>query len=146
MSQQAQKVVGLVHRRDALETKRSQLTAEIDREIAAVTAEIEAMVHHAGDRQTPVPPVAPGMPKRRRGRPPSNGSGSSYTDKLLAAIVDTPGADYRHLATLTYGHAGDDDLHRLRSVINTLKKKGRIRLMSGATRGRWEATENGVRL
>lgn len=137
-----QRVIDLVHRRDALEAERSKLTSDLDRKIAAVNAEIEAML----GASAPKPPLATvfhGPTRRKRGRPRANGAG--FANRTLAAIADSPGAPYRDLAVRVYGRADADTLHRLRAVINTLKNQGRIKLIAGAERGRWEAvTQNGA--
>jgi hypothetical protein len=65
-------------------------------------------------------------------------------DKVLMAIATYPGADYPSLALAAYGQVTEENLHRLRSAIHTLKSKRRIKLVAGADRGRWETTQNGA--
>lgn len=100
------------------------------------------------DLATEQPSAAPAAPRAAngvavprggtRGRPRKrgkNGAGSGRTDVLVAALAPNPGMPIADLATAVYGDGSELSRNKTRSLLNALKKQGRV--VSRAT-GKWE--------
>ena len=125
-------IAALVHRRDAIQAERRRL----DQEERDIEAKIVTMAGGGSAAE-----------KVRRSPPPqraTRGRKARFSADALRLVKEQPGVSHGDLATKIYGEDTPDTRHKVRALLWTLKKQGKVR---NSAHGGWEAAAesgNGV--
>ena len=86
------------------------------------------------------PPAGPTVRAAKRGRPRKaiNGTGAKGpTHTLMATLGPEPGMPIRKLSTAVYGDDSQKNRNKTRSLLNSLKKQGKV---DNPETGKWKVT------
>jgi hypothetical protein len=124
----AQEIIDLVHRRDHLVSERAEIVAHLDREIAEIDEQLDALNPASNGRAI----RRPDHVSEPDGRTPRAGTN---TEKVIAMIRRTPTLDYGQVSLALYGEDTTATRKRLRSLLSSLNTNGWIRNVAMNT---WE--------
>lgn len=102
----------------------------------AILLDLAMEVPVADTVATPQPRATPAA-KRGRPRKHTNGASGSLTRKILATLGSEPGIPIRKLSTAVYGDDSKENRIKTRSLLNSLKKQGKV---NNPETGKWRVT------
>lgn len=117
-SERIEIVLKAAKRVDELRAERTRLTARIDSEIRGAETELARLIGEGDLVQIELPTEASGS--------------ATHQDRVVSILAGSPRATVAEMAGQLYGEVDDATKHKIRSLLWTLKKRGRIRKVGDA--------------